>query len=75
LGLLSALIMNTFARGSPIAVEILTWFYVGIAIVLLLIEILVDSRIVKIFFGIVEFGILLTIISLSYRFGWKFFNA
>ncbi|CAB4420855.1 unnamed protein product [Rhizophagus irregularis] len=75
LGLLSALVMNTFARGSAISVEIITWFYLGIAIIMLLVEILVDSKIAKIFFGIVEFGLLLTIFSLSYRYGWKFFNA
>lgn len=75
LGLLSALVMNTFARGSAISVEIITWFYLGIAIIMLLVEILVDSKIAKIFFGIVEFGLLLTIFSLSYRNGWKFFNA
>ncbi|GBC08399.1 hypothetical protein RclHR1_08090003 [Rhizophagus clarus] len=75
LGLLSALVLNTFARGSGVAVEILTWFYLGIAIIMLLVEIFVDSKIVQVFFGIVEFGLLLTIISLSYRFGWRFFNA
>ncbi|RIA83615.1 hypothetical protein C1645_716080 [Glomus cerebriforme] len=71
LGLLSALVVNSISRGSAVAVEIITWFYLGVAIILLLIEALVDNKIIRLFFGVIEFGLLVAIFGLAYAHGWR----
>ncbi|CAI2172957.1 14740_t:CDS:2 [Funneliformis geosporum] len=78
LGLLSALVINTFGRGpgsgSGRAVEILTWIFFGLAIIWILVEIAMDNKIIRLLFGFVEYGILLVIFILAYTSGWKLFG-
>ena len=62
--------MNSLARGSGKAVEILSWIITAIAVVWLLLELFVDNRFVRTAFGLVEFGLLLAIFGLSYSVGW-----
>ncbi|CAG8681949.1 1164_t:CDS:2 [Funneliformis caledonium] len=75
LGLLTALVINTLGRGagtgSGRAVEILTWIFVGLAIIWLLVEMAMDNKIIRFIFGFVEYSILLVIFILAYSSGWR----
>ncbi|CAG8438563.1 12818_t:CDS:2 [Dentiscutata heterogama] len=72
LGFLSALVMNTLGRGSGIAVEILSWIYLGLSIVWLGTEMVTENKLVRLSLGSVLLSILLTIIIISYATGWRF---
>lgn len=64
--------MNTLGRGSGIAVAVLSWIYLGLAIILLGIEIVTENKFIRLSIGSILLAILLAIISISYATGWRF---
>ncbi|KAI9480847.1 MAG: hypothetical protein EXX96DRAFT_564411 [Benjaminiella poitrasii] len=68
--LLCVLVLNTFARGSTRAVMILAWFFVAFAVVWFIVELVVDSRMVRLAYTTIFFGLGLAILGLAFKQGF-----
>jgi hypothetical protein len=67
------LVSNTIGHGSQTSAEVLSWIYLGLGVIWILLELFVGSvSAVRLGFGIVEFGIALVILILAFSlgFGW-----
>ncbi|RUP51181.1 hypothetical protein BC936DRAFT_149502 [Jimgerdemannia flammicorona] len=72
LSLLAALTINTFGRGGTSSVEVLTWIFLGVAIVWTIFELGFDNRIIRVIFSSILYGINLVIFILAFAAGWRF---
>jgi len=65
-----ALIVNTFGGGTTKGTEVLSWVFLGFLLFWAATEFMMDHRIVRLTFGLVEYGIVLAILSLAWAEGW-----
>ncbi|RUS23349.1 hypothetical protein BC937DRAFT_86983 [Endogone sp. FLAS-F59071] len=72
LSLFAALTINSFGRGGMSSVEILTWIFLGVAIIWMLLELAFDNRLIRIVFALVLYVINLVIFILAFAAGWRF---
>ncbi|KAF9428255.1 hypothetical protein BGZ94_002963 [Podila epigama] len=68
--LLLVVTLNTFGRGSGIAVLVLSWIYLAVAILWAGVMILVESRILDLMMGALAMIILLAMLIAAYSMGW-----
>lgn len=70
LSFLLVLAVNYFAAGGQDSVNALSWIFLGVSILWLLAELLVNMALVRVAFWVVKFGLLLTILIIAYGAGW-----
>ncbi|CAG8644073.1 7305_t:CDS:2 [Ambispora gerdemannii] len=75
LGMLAALVINSFGRGTAIPGLILFWLYLGLAVIWLGSELMGGNKIVRIAMAPLESLILLVIFILSYAVGWRYVSS
>jgi len=68
--LLLALTLNSFGRGSGVVVLILSWIYVGTALMWLSCALLFRNGVVDAFFGTIQMLLILVILILAFSLGW-----
>ena len=70
LSFLLVLAVNYFAAGGQDSVNALSWIFLGISVLWLITELLVNMAVVRVAFWVLKFGLLLAILIIAYGAGW-----
>ncbi|KAG9288135.1 hypothetical protein G9A89_000930 [Geosiphon pyriformis] len=73
-GLLAALTINSFGRGTSVPGLILTWIYIVGSITWIATELLGGFFLIRLILAPIHFLILLAIFILAYALGWRYFS-
>ncbi|KAF9978226.1 hypothetical protein BGZ73_003230 [Actinomortierella ambigua] len=68
--LLIGLTVNSIAHGAGVSVLTLAWIYFVVSVLWLAIVLVFDNFIIDVIMGTIQFGIILAILSIAYRYGW-----
>ncbi|KAG0231937.1 hypothetical protein BGW42_008537 [Actinomortierella wolfii] len=68
--LLIGLTVNSIAHGSGVSVLVLAWIYFVFALIWLGIVLLFENFIIDVIMGVIQFGLILAILSIAYHYGW-----